>query len=148
MSKGFPDWFGNQVFPFYGDTNMDGSLVPSVNAGSNTQIVAITDKGRIYGGSLELTQVTGTFDNIKIGIQIDGTSDWLMDLGEVFDFGFDDAYPLLLKITNWNIVTGKACFAINKDITFGWEFRMRIDNQQAAAVAVDLQLWWAKVYFS
>ncbi|MBD3390735.1 MAG: hypothetical protein GF410_01855 [Chitinivibrionales bacterium] len=74
MAKGYPDWFGYSLFPKYG-TVTTISVDNVVPVADWTEIVALTGKGQIFGGALDITNLnTNRNAAAEIRVQLDGTT--------------------------------------------------------------------------
>ena len=66
MAKGYPDFFGFSMFPFYGSL-LDDMSIGVLSAGETDDVTSISGKNHIFGGYARLFNVADPTDlNIKI----------------------------------------------------------------------------------
>ena len=131
MAKGYPDFFGYSMFPYYGGPYLETGNVITAGAGLAT-VLTIAAKGIVRGGSIiailpNVTDIWGTY------IYADG------QLVQVIQY--DSGYTEYDNIDNFSCMTLDylsmsqlvARFNIKEGISFQDELTLRIYRAVAAA---------------
>ena len=144
MAKGRPDFFGTPIHPKYGTGTYQGSLVATINAGLDTDVFNITDKGRIYGGYLNLAHVAdGTLATVQLFV--DGTLIWGYNVKNYMDrcWVYPEVDPVFLRL--YDLDAEHVMFGFCKDYTFEKEYRIHVFNLSAVQMSLAGILLYAKV---
>jgi len=147
MSRGYPDFFGQSIFPKYGKPELD-SRTGVWGFGLDWLLVFEADsKGRSYGGYFHV-KGTGQLDTgFKLRYTIDGSVYTGRAVQDELDYGFSLNESQLFYLTryaqddvNWNVG-----YAFTKDWT--WEQSLVIEAQNATLANLTvIGYWqWAKV---
>lgn len=144
MAHGRPDFFGTPIHPKYGTSTYQTGLVTTINAGFDADMFNVTDKGRIYGGYLNLGFVfDGTLATVQL--HVDGTLIWGFNVGNYLDrcWFYSDVDPIFLRL--YDLDAGYVFFGFCKDITFEREYRVRVFNLSGVQMGLGGILLYAKV---
>lgn len=144
MAHGRPDFFGTPIHPKYGVGTRQVSLIATLNAGLDADVFNITDKGRTYGGYLNLGSVTdGTLATVQL--YVDGSLIWGFNVGNFMDrcWIYSDVDPIFLRV--YDLDAGHVFFGFCKDFTFESEFRVHVFNLSAVQMQLAGILLYARV---
>ena len=144
MAHGRPDFFGTPIHPKYGIGSYQTGLVGTINAGLDADIFNVTDKGRTYGGYLNLGKVTnGTL--VTVQLNVDGTVIWGFDVENYRGrcWFYSDVDPIFMRLCDYD--GGYAFFGFTRDFTFEKEYRVHVFNFSAVQITLAGILLYAKV---
>jgi len=118
MAKGYPDFFGQSIFPIYGSLNVDEDV--SDLTGTESAILhQITGKGSIVGGSVTITAVDKGFaPNASINLSVTGAGYFIIYCSSLLRPEFLHGYSTIFKTLSYDIVTGIFSFEVTKEINF------------------------------
>lgn len=83
MPRGYPDFFGFSVFPFWGSPLLATFADAAIGAGVRVPMHALNLKGQIAGGFLRITN-TADFNNTYLHIVVDGVRVFYLNLHTLF----------------------------------------------------------------
>ena len=83
MAKGYPDYFGQSVFPKYGPMTILSSLVPLIGAGTTT-LVTVDGQGNLSYLELNMISAAG-LTSAQFAMYIDGSKIQDMNLQFMMD---------------------------------------------------------------
>ena len=130
MAKGYPDFFGFSMFPYYGTTfrDDDSSVITPLN---NETLISLTMKGIIRGGYI-VVSLPATLNTTLISVSIDGESVEIIaaPLGDTADASLDLRLPLVS--VNRSLVLAQHIFAITGDWSFQDSFVITGQNTEPA----------------
>ena len=130
MAKGYPDFFGYSMFPYYGTIYVTGTST-AVAAGATFTAISLTMKGYIHGGFL---QIEG-FDDLTtvfIRVYIDGNmlaSRYLSTLIGKYSAPIPDQIMAARRIS---LEAKEAMIGIQSSLTFRDSFLITVRNDNAA----------------
>jgi len=95
MAKGYPDFFGFSMFPYYGsllDSLVMGNLLPSTTA----DVTSLTGKNHIFGGCLRVFNLSDPTD-LTVQILVDGAIVQNLTYGNLFRYN-ESSKPISLVV--------------------------------------------------
>ena len=130
MARGYPDFFGHSVFPYYGPTVEIGGNAIVLATGVRTPCYTLSVKGLIREIQLWLTSADFTTTS-AIFCSIDGSDVTAWQIDNLIDHrsgigGNDD-----LRIFSWLNGGNLIGMELIEDIPFGYEFRIDYRNDSA-----------------
>ena len=147
MARGYPDFFGQSIFPKYGKPELEG-MTGIKATGLDWKYVFQTDsKGRSYGGYFHVKGISGLRTGYKLRYTIDGSVYTGRTVEEELDYGFQFNDSHLFFLTRWaqDDINQNICHAFTKDWT--WEQSLFVEMQNTSGVNLTVigYFQWAKV---
>jgi hypothetical protein len=143
MPRGYPDWFGQPQFPQYGSVS-EAKAEITIATGTETTLVTISGKGRIYGGVVLCA--SGNVKNADyVKLYVD---DVLLISICFYDLTWYGLYPdgdSPLYIIRYDETTPKMIAGIRKDITFSKSFKIAWKSDDANSRVVRYRLHYSLI---
>ena len=140
MARGYPDFFGFSVFPWYGALSsvLDNTTV--IAPGNSATVVDLALKGRSQGGILWLWS-TASIDTDRVSIIIDGTefAVWGFSVWESYHHNAN-YLPILMRYYNLDIFF--VSFEFGPDWVFGTQYKVVITNNGTGNLGVDMRFYY------
>jgi len=127
MAKGYPDYFGYSMFPFYGaPVKIDGATGLIISTGTGN-LFNVTVKGSILSGWIGVNSVD--LDSlIHMYLTIDGVEMFQTTLSSMLQNNLTKEGESLIYLTRYEPETGYYALAISKGISFSSQFKLDIYN--------------------
>jgi len=132
MAKGYPDYFGQSIWPKYGTMFRQGVISPVIIPGATGDIFSLSRKAIAYGGVIECLGLNVDVFDIVVRVQIDGsliiqrTPNNMMDYGETGE----SLSPVTLSV--YNKTELRFSLQVQRDISFMTNFRIYLTNTSVA----------------
>jgi len=125
MARGYPDYFGYSVFPYYGDLLVQEQLAGGVLAANTETIFELAHKGVIMGGEL---YIVGAVDpvNAEINITIDGSGVLSRFIVDLYNNNYSENNSYLLNLTRLTYGFSAASLQFGKEISFSTQFLLEV----------------------
>ena len=134
MARGYPDFFGVSVFPFYGAPQLDQFIDVGVPAAGTVTLHALTIKGQIAGGYMRVT-TAHDLANYYLSVYFDGVRVFYLNLYTVmYHLHMSDSWPL--RFTQANYEDDWFTLGYVKGYPWGNAFRVDFQNASGAGVRV------------
>jgi hypothetical protein len=146
MPRGYPDFFGQQQFPSYGQLIEIDEEDTSIAVDSEELIYNISAKGRIYSARI-LLDCLNTYNDSFIRVAIDGYYAAYVGINQLLFEGnyAGDSYPLYITCYRYNGTKYYATLGLRDGLTFGYSFQVSIINNELNVIGVSAQLIYARV---
>jgi len=132
MARGYPDFFGFSIFPFYGAIRYTGETLKVLPGGVETEIFTIIGKGRIWGGEWQVIHGTN-LPAISLNIYIDEDLAASISCSDSIDKGYAFPVGTLIYGTYYDQIKGRRAYGlIVPNQTFGQSWSIKINNGDAA----------------
>ena len=125
MAKGYPDFFGYSVFPYYGDLLNQDVLVPGVVALDTATLFEISHKGILFGGYLYLFSTDAPPTDLLV-ITVDGSVVFSDSCLHLYWFGYTDSGSTFVCLRSLNYVDLHRTLEFNRQISFSTEFKVEL----------------------
>jgi len=135
VARGYPDFFGYSVFPFWGVHQIQGMLWGVVGVGLNQDIFLLSLKGVVRGGSFTL-DLPDDPSNIGITLTIDGNVFGAFFLDTLLRYNFLSRDTSVFYLLHYDSDAQKYTIVLTPDISFGTEYRVNVLNAGAVNVNV------------
>lgn len=124
MARGYPDYFGQSIFPYYGPWSLY-NWGAAVDASAVTELINYTGKGVLVAGHLyvraDLSQRNGI-----VRIHTDGNYLGGATISSLLDYGLDRSSQGLVFLNEYNLTDGYFSVLLGVQISFGnnlvWEY--------------------------
>jgi len=141
MGRGYPDFFGFSIYPFYGvllDEAID--LTPQI-LGDRTSLVVITGKGLITALALYCYfDVAGS--NPEVDLYVDGDLIFGMNLSGMQQQGFSGGANHLMDLGFYDPDFNYSIVNLSKEVPFGQSFEVKGRDAEALGVKFSGHLWY------
>ncbi len=139
MARGYPDFFGFSMFPFYGTTLFSGHIVNSVIPGVEKSMFELNYKGRIVGGRIAMYTLA-TSGSARLRVYIDDVMIFDETPGGAFTFGnvHPGTSPAFLSVHYLEF--GTYTYVFSPDYTFGRKWECKIKNDDIVNINYDLDV--------
>jgi len=144
MPRGYPDYFGQSIFPKYGKTRLKTQDDDTVTNNATETVLTITGKGRIFGGWIKCLVETAS-NNFWVKLYID---DNIISSDQPALHRFRGIIPgvnAVVVITEYNSVSGIYTFTIGNELTFESSFRIDIYNLTGDNIYIDSDIYYTLV---
>ena len=145
MARGYPDYFGYSTFFKYGQLQTPAPLVAAVLAGDTNDIWHLDYKGRTYSGWLRLTFLADPANLVTTFCSIDGNEGYR--LNTMLTWAYHLSAPGLgpLELIYYDDVGTTIVYRIANNWSFDSNFTISVENLTAAGIAIQGELWVARV---
>jgi len=144
MAKGFPDYFGQSIWPKYGTMLTDDELVAGVAPGATATILYVTGQGQLRNASLFINGM-GNPASIYILITVDGVLVYANPLYTIMYYFGDTPSDVIAQCTLYDIVAGIYSIVINREIPFVSSFKVEILNNSILALTDFAEIYYYHV---
>ena len=145
MARGYPDFFGYSVFPFYGTWLLDFCNGVGILNAANADIHTLTHKAVIMGGTFEITYVTFDPSQNTMVLTIDGTTILTASAEQFRTYNQSQQGDDLFYCTHYNPESKIQVLSITPGISFGYEFKINMANATGAQFIVNGYLYYTNV---
>lgn len=133
MARGYADFFGFSMFPFYGSIRHSGFIAKALPGSAETELFGITGKGRLWGGWFNVWHATNIAGQ-AIRIYIDGTLVCSYGAQAAIVYNYPVAPGNMLYVTYYRDVDNPVVYGlIVPDQTYGQSWSLRVSNGDVAA---------------
>ena len=143
MPRGYPDYFGQSIFPKYGVFTKENGTT-TIAALSTDTVIKVTDKGRTYGARLHIDE---SFDvsNCVFRLVIDGTIVYDTTPAVSLKHNITEEGQAPFYLRRYDSIDNSYTLCLSKDITFEQSLEITFQNVTANSVDVEYYLYYAKV---
>jgi len=137
MPRGYPDYFGQSIFPKYGELIRINTT--KIMAGSEVWTVFdIDSKGVLYFLHIESKNVAG-YDNLDIELTIDGSVFYNESVTDMYLYQnlFMCSHPLAMVYNNE--ASHYLAIGLTKEVPFGTQIKLIIENGGADTPLVEVR---------
>jgi len=143
MPRGYPDYFGQSIFPKYGTITIDDQVV-NCPQGVVTTIHNIEGKGRIYGGAFATG--AGTPDTTdELQIIIDGITLFNITMYDFWDIFSPVEDHLPMRFLYYDTGSPKFRLAYIKDFTYEKSFVIKYKSKAVGGVFIISRYIYANI---
>jgi len=144
MARGYPDFFGYSVFPYYGDLLEQDPMVAAVLAGDTETIFSLTHKGVVLGGYLYIDDsINWLWINLRLTV----------DSSELISFSIESFLGINLiscpgvpiNILALDMEAKGAILAFTPQISFSTEYKVEIINASVDDLVIGGGLIYTKI---
>jgi len=143
MPRGYPDYFGQSVFPKYGTASLEAAMVNAV-ADDETELIKIEGKGRTYGGVV-ISPDPDLKTTSRVRIYIDDELFFNWSIHSLYLHGFTSMTPLPESILCYDPTSPNYAIGIEKDLTFEQSFALKFDNTAAAVITIAYYMYYSLI---
>ena len=144
MAKGYPDYFGQSVWPKHGSMRTDDELV-GVIAGLDTETILLaTGLGVLHGATIFINS-TVLPAGIEFILTVDGIIVYQNFLLRIFQYFRDTPADIIISCTEYDIENGSYSVVINGGISFISSFRVQIHNWGGANINDTAEIYYYHV---
>jgi hypothetical protein len=126
MSRGYPDFFGQSIWPKYG-TPLPKFIADNLNEGDDHKVMSITSQGVLFSLSFKLT-LSQLVHTPTIALLIDNAQLFLVDAGNYIDMAPFPSDSKLLQLRYFSIDDMIMFFDLQKEIPFRSTAELEIVN--------------------
>jgi hypothetical protein len=144
MARGYPDYFGQSTFNFKGTLNRDYDTHAIATLMSH-QIVSLSAKGEIHGGSVFIENLTAPWAGISISVRCDGSIAGGCQVEEALTYGAWKPFCLPVRLVYLDREIGRATFHLTQGFTFGLTYTISVSNGSPGDITVVSQVYWHRV---
>jgi len=143
MPRGYPDYFGQSIFPKYGGARRK-SFYSVIVANTENDIVVVSGKGVIFGGWLYSNYGSKQEDDI-IRIYVDEIESvyhtWL-GLGRQ---NIANGNPTPVSISRYEPFEEKYCLIIGEGVTFDTQFKITYEETGGYTPTIQCELYYSLI---
>jgi hypothetical protein len=144
MAKGYPDYFGQSVWPKYGPLQFQGILSPDVLAGATTTLFSIAAQSIGRHGRMRLINVTNP-TKVSMQLTVDGTLVLNYTLTYLFSvFGHGGAGDPIV-VLNYDVIGQTFDIEFGVGLAIGQGMALAVFNNLATDIAVAGRLTYYQV---
>lgn len=143
MARGYPDYFGYSMFPYYGDLSLDDSGNVFVAAGDRDPIFELKLKGQIAGGRFYIQNLVSP-TLCRFILTVDGIEIMNWSVDDFIHYAVGNAGSII-KAVYYNDVETIFNSSYIKDYSFGNQLKMEVDNGMAVIATVQSRLYYYNV---
>lgn len=137
MARGYPDYFGQSIFPRYGDTiPVDYGVTATAHA--TTQLLSLTDKGFLLSASIEINGLGDNWSDF-IKITVDGQDIPHESFSELYEQNIIHENDFIMWLTCYDINTQRYAISIIRNLQFQESLVVSYVNQSANNINVELK---------
>lgn len=144
MPRGYPDFFGTSVFPYFGPVEIQAPLIAIVAAGGRELIFELTAKSIIRGGYLHIVGQPNPLLGL-IDFSIDAAVGWYTSSLLALKRNWIQNKEWFFGLTEYSPVDELYTIAFSGDSTIGQSFRLYYENGGAANVTLSGYLWYTNI---
>jgi len=147
MARGYPDFFGQSVFPQYGPFQVQAVAGLNCPDSATTQIIEILGKGSTYGGYLHLVIAQQLKNQMNVDVDLDGNT-FTQDIpGPGVSYYNDRVFNRFLRLFeySWDGLTSIVAYEIAAGFTFSVNLTISVTNNNGIALTAQSNIWWAQV---
>lgn len=147
MTRGYPDFFGFSVFPYYGSNQVvDEYAGVAIADGNSDDLAECGSKGRSLGGWLAIAATAWSLRTITLQPIIDTVSFPAVYIYDYRQWGLGTQLNDVLQLTYYKPVSGYFfAFAIKDGINWGQSFKIRVEQNTGNNIAVYAMHYWQQV---
>jgi len=137
MAKGYPDFYGFPIFPYYGDVSEEYDAAVVVLAGAFTELFSVTGKLRVHGGFMYISSNSSMEDDF-FTVEIDGVAFYNFYVSEgiaLHGAGFN--YPIVPTYIRSDY--GLAYYTFQTDWLAKDTFKISYDNNHANQIVANIR---------
>jgi len=144
MPRGYPDYFGQSIFPKYGGFKTYQHSELNLSSVNYTTIVNVTAKGKIYDGYLCFV---GTAMDVfaKLKVTIDGAVTQETTLDFLLNRFWSFSNRGILNIIAWNDEDEYYYVQVGKDITFEQSYKIEAKGTNDNSLNCTSVIYYAQV---
>lgn len=143
MPRGYPDYFGQQMFPKYGALKSISDYHSSSGSGEKT-LVNINGKGIVFGGRIwVLSSDARNYDIIRM--YIDGESSFSMAMSHMnlYDVDYNSQLPVFLIY--YDELNPRYEIGIRSGITFDSNFKLTYYQSNPTAFSIFYDFYYTLI---
>lgn len=141
MARGYPDFFGHNLFPKYGLLGKQDEQSTLIANGATGTIFTLSQKGVVYGGWINCVLSAGNPSNLTVYFNIDTAEMTMMNPYIVMGNGMFKPGYSLYHILFYDTVQNKVILGMPQGATFGTLFEVKIKNASGANLDIDGELF-------
>jgi len=147
MARGYPDFFGQSIFPKYGLPVHELKPVAVVAAGDTEIIFNVVGKGRTYGGWIRWYGTDDVFRTTKLIVTIDAVVQTFLTPYLELDRNISSRTAQTFALTGYEVddLHENVVYTGEKDWTFEQTFVVTLVNDTAANITVVGSFDWSQV---
>lgn len=133
MARGYPDYFGQSIWPKYGTPIVTGGSSVPVAAGTTVTIVDIDSTGVLFAASI-LTGTVGDYASSYFSLYVDDQLFWRCFLYNAFLPPASEGMEGVMRVTMENRVAKYVHMALSREIPFKDSVQMKVTNGSASEI--------------
>ena len=142
--RGYPDYFGQSTFNFKGTLNRDYDTHAILTL-INHDVISLSAKGEIHGGSVQIENLTAPWTGISITIRCDGSIAGGGQVEEFLEYGGWKPFCLPAQLVYFDREHKIATFGLTQGFTFGLTYTVNVNNGSPGNITVISQVYWHRV---
>jgi len=145
MARGYPDFFGQSIFPYFGPTNIINDA--GFSTGGADVIINLVGKGVFLGGTIYVNDNDDPPVSIfEIAMRVDGGDNLRLRTFRLDDREYGWNFPCMGREVYWNLETREFVYLIDREISFGVSFELWLGAVgYAGAPDWDVKGAWAQI---
>ena len=140
MARGYPDFYGQQIFPKYGTPTSDFVVLLNCPNGATTQAFSINGPGRTYGGSLHFFSTNNSPNFVQLAVTIDGVLYNTYSLLRLLERNYTQRGDYFVQLLQYDAGDDEYELAFLPDFTFYTSITVSVINNCGAALLVTGEL--------
>jgi hypothetical protein len=143
MSRGYPDFFGQQQFPSYGPFSILQGFT-ECPTGVFTDVFEIIGKCRLYTGILTTPESVINGD-LWLKITVDSTVMSFSSMYSKRQYSIYENVNQILTLVHYEPIMNKYTFQLKEGITFGQSFKVSINPSAAGSLSVAYDVSYSRI---
>lgn len=138
MARGYPDYFGQSIWPKYGTTiTANGS--EDINHGDEEFITDLTLQGILHRESIHLSGL-GNLGEVMLIVFVDGAAVFGEYVKDIYTDGMLSGSGAYIALGCWNVIAGIAAVNFLRDIAFRSRWLVSVYNASGAVITVKYEV--------
>ena len=144
MPRGYPDYFGQSIFPKYGSLKVATGSGISLPNGVEKTVVSISGKGQVYSGFMSISGTVSPV-NTSCRVYVDNNLIFAQTIKNMLDHGFTLPDTTLLYVREYNTTNNYALIVVMKGITFEVNFVLKALATASATLSGSGNIYWYEI---
>jgi len=140
MARGYPDFFGQRIFPRYGVPTSDIAILLNCPNGATTEVFSIVGPGRTYGGGLHFFSANDFPIAVQLALTIDGVLYNTYSLAWLLERNYTQRGDYFVQLLQFDAGDDEYEVAFLPDFTFHALITVSVINNCGAALNVTGEL--------
>lgn len=144
MARGYPDFFGFSIFPYYGTLYREVIALTDLIDADEVSLTTISGKGILAAGNITMLEsVAGAIPELRI--YVDGELSAGSGRDAMITNGWFGANTQLMELISWTYPEGAAVASFPREIQFGQSFELRGRDQAGLGCKFGGNLYYYKI---
>jgi len=136
MARGYPDFYGQRIFPRYGTPTTDVAVMLNCPNLFTTGVFAIVGSGRTYDGGLHFWSTNDSPGFVQLTLDIDGVIYNTYSLADLLERNMVDHSNYFVSLTEYRLADDEYHVVFWPDFTFHTSIEISVINNSGGAFNV------------